>query len=165
MTEIINVYSLPAAVALAIKLLLIWKVRLPTDQKRTALLFFLLLLAFSIQNAAELGSYYYTPEQSGVVQPYFGYLYFSASIFCIALMAHLALAVVWPSYPLKYWQINLLYMPVALLQLLLWFTPALILGFVPQRFTWTRVPGDYYFLFTTFFPNKTRKSNLIVLGK
>jgi hypothetical protein len=144
-----SVYALPAMIALATKLGLLAYDRLARMRTLQSRLFLLLLFGLGIQNLAETA--FLSARARGVVDHVAGTWWLSAAILVTALLLHLALvSALTPRADdrpgLPSWVPALLYVPAALLQLLLWRTPLLIVGFEPMSYTITKVPGPLYFV-------------------
>ena len=86
----------------------------------------------------------------GVIDLKGGFVYFGASIAAVGLLLHLVLVMVAGGRALTHRAAFAIYAPVVILELALWATPWLVQGFVPERFTYTRVPGPLYPLFSLY---------------
>jgi DNA-binding protein Fis len=143
--------SIPALIALVLKLLLIaYVLRFPL-RNRTASLFLGLLVVFSLQNLIEfLGLNDFAHADYSRADVY-GRLYFAMVIPFLAILLHLSLRLSYDSPTVdrldRY--AYALYVPTILLEALL-FGNQLIVGFRPFEYSILREPGPLYFLFETY---------------
>ena len=156
----INPYSLPAIMTLFLKALIFLYARYSKITSTVTHLFLFLLFALAIQNLGEIWSFYEPQIPAGEIRDRAGgTVYFAASIAAIAVLTHLALSLSgWTSTVGK---LALIYAPAVMFEILLIFTPYMIQGFTPERFTYTRVPGPAY-LFFTFYALGFLTFNLVI---
>lgn len=138
----LTLYALPAILALAAKGIIYLYARFSDLRTLETRLYLWFLFSLSIQNLAEVGIF--TSYAS-----HLPFIYFGASIVAISLLLHLALVVA-RGQRLPSAQLLLLYVPTVVLEIMLWFTPLLVQGFEPLRYTYTRIPGPFYFLFELY---------------
>ena len=138
----LTLYALPAILALAAKGVIYLYARFSELRTLETRLYLWFLFALSVQNLAEVGIFTSYAE-------HLPFVYFGASIIAIALLLHLALVIAREWRHTLIW-LALLYTPTIVLEILLWFTPWLVQGFEPLRYTYTRIPGSLYFLFELY---------------
>ncbi len=144
------IVSLPATVALIFKLILLLSARRSALQNQQTKIFLFLLFALSLQNIAEISSYFVS--HGGRTPLMEGYLYFAASILILAFLLHLALSLTLDALSAQtrtnvLW---ILYGYATVLMVLLLFTPWLVSGFAPLGVSYYRIPGKLYPLFEVF---------------
>lgn len=149
-----TIYALPAMVALLTKLGILVYDRLSNIRSAQSRLFVLMLIGFSIQNVAE-ATFFLQGTPGTADHTHAGTWWFSAAIVAVALLLHLAIATAAPSKdgattPFNARSHLLLYVPVVVLQLLLWKTQLLITGFEPMKYTITKIPGPLYLLLEVY---------------
>ncbi len=145
-----NPYSLPAVLALLVKITIFYYARKTSTTTHQTNLFLFFVFALSIQNCAEIWSYYENVSESfGVIYLFSGLVYFSAAIVAVALFLHFAL-VQTRGKSIGTITKAVIYLPMLVLQGLLWFTPNIVSGFLSQGFTYTRIPGSLYSLFALY---------------
>ena len=136
-----TLYALPAILALAAKGVIYLYARFSELRTLETRLYLWFLFALSVQNLAEVGIFVLCGAPSVRI--------LRASIIAIALLLHLALVIAREWRHTLIW-LALLYTPTIVLEILLWFTPWLVQGFEPLRYTYTRIPGSLYFLFELY---------------
>ncbi len=147
--------TLPAVVALVFKSGIYAYAAAAKVHRRRTRLYLYFLFAVSVQNLAEIGSFYSLNAQR--VIPYFaGTAFYAASIIVIVLLFHLTLSLALDEYLVgkKGMLLRVLYGYAMVLEALLLFTPWLISDFVKFEywigFSMTRVPGPLFFLFELY---------------
>ncbi|MFQ5994625.1 MAG: helix-turn-helix domain-containing protein [Acidiferrobacterales bacterium] len=147
----IKIVALPAMLALLAKGGIFLYARFSRTHNLRTQIYLWFLFALAIQNIAEIAAFYYDgPKQPLPIQLSEGYIYFSASIIAIALLVHLASVLGWDKQARNRMVLIVIYAPAALLQGLLWFSPSFVTGFEPMAYTYTKVPGELYFLFEIY---------------
>lgn len=143
--------SVPALVALVLKLAMIGYVLRAPSQNRTTKLFLVLLVVFSVQNLIEfLGLNEFARGNYDHAELY-GRSYFAMVIPFLAILLHLSLRLSYdpPVVSRLDRYAYVLYLPaIGLVALLL--GDHLIAGFRPFQYSILRVPGRLYFLFETY---------------
>lgn len=151
--EFINPYSIPAIVALVLKLALLWVVKLMPLRNSESKLFLAFLGVLALHNFSEIMVFNYNGPREGIIPLRSGLLYFSMSIVAMAVLLHLMLVRLRSSTG---WQVPverfkwLLYVPGGAVLVMLWMTDDMIKGFVPFEFSYTRVPGPLYIWFEVY---------------
>ncbi len=149
----ITAYAIPAIVALFLKAGIYFYSRSFNVHNLQTRLFLLFLFGISVQDLTEIVAF--MGKAQGLPNPPGGLLYFGASILFIGLLLHLALvmATSWLDNALSRRgrvTLMLLYLPTVTLEVLLWATPLLVVGFEPMTYTYTKIPGPLYFLFELY---------------
>jgi hypothetical protein len=141
-------FSLPAIVALSIKIVLLVYARRSLVQTRRTHLFLYFLFALALQNVAEISAFF--AGQKGVIPLFEGHLYFATSIAALALLLHLTVTLTLPPSVTARRALVGVYGYAIVLEGLLVFTPLLVAGFTPFRYGFSRVPGPLYPMFEGF---------------
>lgn len=150
-----NAYSIPAIIALLLKFLLLGATSVMPLRNSEARVFLAFLFVLALHNMAEIMGLNYSGPKDGVIDLRSGILFFTMSIVAMAILLHLMLirlkeSTGW-SVPVEDWRCwLLLYAPAAGVLLLLWMSDRMIEGFVPQGFSYTRVPGPQYHWFELY---------------
>lgn len=146
--------TIPAFVALLMKLVLIaYALRSPRKNPTTRL-FVVLLILFSLHNVVEfVGLNYFVAHGLDETMMRFGYAYFAIGILFLAAVLHLSLRLSTDHWNQWAPVVLFLYLPVPVLEYLLLGTNKLVAGFTEYSdYTIIRVPGPLYFLFETYAP-------------
>jgi DNA-binding protein Fis len=147
-----TVYELPSLIALIFKLVLLaYSAKSPIKSSLTKA-FLALLVLLSLFNLLEFAglSYYAGHAFDSRLANLFGLPYIGLLIASIAVLLHVSLRISFDSSSSERRFLPLIYVPVIVLECLLFFTDKLVLGFSPYLYTVLRVPGPLYFLFETF---------------
>lgn len=144
----ITPYAIPAILALVAKAVIYLYARYSPIRNLETRLYLLFLFALSIQNIAEIGVF--NSFAKHYQEPTSGILYFGASIVAIAILLHLALVLSGIAARLGSKSVVLIYVPMGILELLLWGTDSLVAGFEPTQYTYTKIPGPLYALFEIY---------------
>lgn len=144
----ITPYAIPAILALFAKATIYFYSKLSQTRNLQTRLYLLFLFALSIQNLAEIT--FFTAQARNLSAPAGGFTYFGASIVAIALLAHLASVLAVGKHVRQNLVVVAIYMPALLLEALLWNTNLLVSGFEPLHYTYTKIPGPFYFLFEIY---------------
>jgi len=144
--EFINPYSIPAIVALVLKLGLLWVVRVMPLRDHESRVFLAFLFVLTLHNFSEIMVFNHGGATHGIVSLRPGVLYFSMSIVAMAVLVHLMLirlrvSTAW-RVPVARWR--WIYLPAALVLVMLWTSDDMIRGFERYGFSYTRVPGPLY---------------------
>ncbi|MGA8260494.1 MAG: helix-turn-helix domain-containing protein [Arenicellales bacterium] len=164
--EFINPYSIPAIVALGLKLLLLWIVRIMPLRNSESKVFLAFLAVLSLHNFSEIMVFNYSGPQNGVIPLRSGFLYFTMGIIAMAILLHLMLIRLRNSTG---WNVDVerwrwaLYVPAAIVLVMLWMTDDMIKGFVRYEFSYTHVPGSLYIWFE-LYSLAYLFASLIILG-
>ncbi len=179
----ITPYAIPAILALLAKAVIYLYAHLSPVRNLETRLYLLFLFALSIQNLAEIT--FFTAQAKSLPIPPGGLLYFGASVVALALLLHLAAVLSTPAFYQKNHRalLAVIYGPALTLEALVWSGTSLVAGFEPMGFTYTRIPGPYYFLFEVYavayllgavslflggsrsaFASKQLKNRLMLLG-
>ncbi len=180
----ITPYAIPAILALIAKGVIYFYARFSETRNLQTALYLLFLFALSIQNLAEIT--FFTAQAVQLASPPGGIVYFGASILALALLLHLALALAfnWQYRQKSFLSTAAIYAPALILEILLWGTSLIVSDFRPFNYTYTKVPGPFYFLFeiytlgyliatvlilfygnrTQSTPTKRAKNKLMLLG-
>jgi len=150
-----NPYSLPAIVALGLKILLLGMTGVtPLRHSSESRVFLAFLFVLALHNVAEILGLNHPPpaDADTMVNLRAGLLYFTMSIVAMAILLHLVLVRLKASTdwgpPIEDWRCwSLLYAPAAAVLTVLWMSDAMIKGFVAHGFSYTRVPGPLYHWF------------------
>lgn len=151
--EFINPYSIPAIVALVLKLLLLWIVKLMPLRNSESRLFLAFLSVLALHNFSEIMVFNYSGPHEGIIPLRSGLLYFTMSVVAMAVLLHLMLVRLRSSTD---WNVPVeqckwfLYVPGGVVLVMLWMTDDMIKGFVPFEFSYTRVPGPLYIWFEIY---------------
>ena len=145
------VYSLPATLALAFKLVLLWYAAQSRAKNEMTRLFLLLLIVFSLFNLSEVFLLNYFPRY-GLNQAVIasGYAYFVAVVLAVAILLHLSLRFALAARGASYLLSLPVYLPALVLVGSILLTDRVVSGFQPFQFTIIRVPGPLYFLFESY---------------
>ena len=146
-----TLYAIPAILALIAKVVIYIYARFSTIKNLETRLYLLFLFSLSIQNLSEIT--FFTAKAHGLSAPPGGFLYFAASIIAIALLLHLAVVLACDrgtTEPRRFTNIYLIYAPAIVLEVLLWSSETLVEGFQPLAYTYTKIPGQLYFLFELY---------------
>ena len=143
----INIYSLPAILALIAKFFILYFSQRAKIQNFNTRLF-TLAVVFSVgMSVIEVTGFNYGFQNE--YRDWFGFAYFAAVIPLIATLAHLSILIVFNN-PLLYTPL-FIYSYAVVLEVLLLFTPLLVAGFEPFRgYTILRIAGPFYGLFEIF---------------
>lgn len=150
-----NPYSIPAIIALVLKFLLLGATSVMPLRNSEAKVFLAFLFVLALHNAAEIMGLNYSGPKGGMIDLRSGILFFTMSIIAMAILLHLMLIRLREStgwnVAVEDWRCwLLLYAPAAGVLLLLWMSNSMIQGFVPQGFSYTRVPGPQYHWFELY---------------
>ena len=145
----LTAYSIPAVLALLIKAGIYFYVRPLSLRSLQTRLFLFFLITLSLMNLSEI-TYFITFGGERPATPPGGYLYFTCSIAGLALILHLALLMAREWQPAQRAFMRWIYLPAAVLMVLLWFTPWLVAGFEVKNYTYYRVAGHLYGVFETY---------------
>ncbi|HLQ25283.1 MAG TPA: hypothetical protein VK138_05315 [Acidiferrobacterales bacterium] len=143
----ISIYSLPAILALIAKFFILYFSQRAKIQNFNTRLF-TLAVVFSVSlSVVEVAGFNYGFQSEYRNQ--FGFVYYTAAIPLVAILAHLSILIVFNNLPLC---VPLfIYGYALLLESLLLFTPLLVLGFESLGgYTIIRTPGPFYGLFEIF---------------
>jgi DNA-binding protein Fis len=144
----ISVYSLPAAIALLIKLLVLyfsWRTKVRNVKTRLFLLATIVSLAISVVETVGVNFKSLVPDRLFEYQDLFGYSYYALFIPFLGLLVTLAVVISEEKRAFAISIFTAIY--VLILEYLLLFTSLLITGFQPLKFAITRVPGPLFGLF------------------
>lgn len=145
-------HALPAVCALVANAVIFFYARYSNIHNLQTRLYLLFLFSLSIQTLAEISIF--AQLASGAASETGGRIWFSSTIFALALFLHLALVMSTDRadarISLRAAPVALLHGPSLILQALLWFTPLLVAGFEPMSYTITKIPGPAYFLFELY---------------
>lgn len=146
-------YSLPAVAALILKILLLLATRVMPLRNAESKVFLAFLFVLALHNVSEVMMLNYAGPQDGIIPLRSGFLYYTMSIVAMAVLVHLMLVRInssthWtvPVEQLKKW----IYLPAAVVLVMLWTTEDMVKGFVPHGYSFTRVPGPLYVWFETY---------------
>lgn len=151
--EFFNPYCIPAVIALALKVLLLWATRVMPLRNTESRVFLGFLFVLALHNISEIMMFNYSGPQEGIIPLRAGFLYYSMSIVAMAVLLHLMLVRLGSSTG---WNIPIrkfrwcLYVPGALVLTMLWMTDKMVKGFVPYEFSYTHVPGPLYVWFEVY---------------
>ena len=124
-----SVYAIPAFIALIAKVALFLYARSSRIRNLETRLYLLFLFALSIQNIVEILGFQAIARR-GFFPDIDGFVYYSAGIMAIALVFDLALTLSRPSNDNQIAKTRIiLYAPAVVLEILLWYTPWLVVGF------------------------------------
>lgn len=147
-------YVLPATVALLAKVGIFFYARYSKVHDARTQLYLLCLFALSIQNLTEIQLFVNNAGELANPPAISGTIYYSASIFALALFLHLALILARNSIGrgsrFHIGGTALIYAPTVILHALLLAPPLLIAGYEPMGYTYVRVPGPFYPLFQIY---------------
>lgn len=147
-------YVLPAAIALLAKAVIFFYARSSKVHDVRTQLYLLCLFALSIQNLTEIQLFFNNAKELVDAPEISGTIYYSASIFALALFLHLTLVLARNGISgdgrLHMGGVALIYAPSAILHALLLAPPLLIAGYEPMGYTYVRVPGPLYPLFQIY---------------
>jgi len=143
----INIYSLPAILALIAKFFILYFSQRAKIQNFNTRLFTLAVVFAVSLSVVEVTAFNYGFQSESRNQ--FGFAYFAAVIPLVGILVHLSILIAFNNIPL--------YIPLIIygytlfLEALLLFTPLLLVGFESfGGYTITRVPGLFYGLFEIF---------------
>lgn len=163
--EFLNPYSIPAIVALGLKLLLLLVVRIMPLRNTESRVFLAFLAVLALHNFSEIMVFNYSGPKEGVIPLRSGLLYFAMSVVAMAVLVHLMLIRLKSStgwdLSLEHWK--LLYLPAAGVLYLMWTSDDMIRGFVAYGFSYTRVPGPLYVWFELYALTYLSAS-IVILG-
>lgn len=144
--------SVPALIALAIKLLLFLYALKSPIKSANSRLYLALLFCLGLHNLSEVAILTYYPRYGlDATLSGYGYFYFVTFIPFIALVLHLSLRIGFERFATFRAPVLLIYVPAVLLEILLIFSNQLVQGFVPMnQVTIVRDPGPLYFLLETY---------------
>ena len=140
--------SLPAAIALGIKLVLMLYAQRSRVRGKPRRLFLYLIFALALQDIIEISIFF--AAHTGATPLFTGFAYFSFSIVAIALLLHLALSLAVREDRQQLPLVVGIYSCMASLLVLLLFTPYLVIGFARFNYGFSRVPGPLYSLFEAY---------------
>lgn len=146
-------YALPAILALLIKAGMFFYARYSRVHNLQTRLFLLFLFCLAIQNLAEI-RFFLTHDNGLPNASDTGTWWYGAAILELAFLLHLAFvaATNWRAternIPLA--GMLMIYTPAFALEVMLWTTRLLIVGFEPMSYTVTQIPGPLYFLFQLY---------------
>ena len=149
----LTLYMLPAVIALLTKAAIYFYARYSGVDNLKTRLYLLFLFSLSIQNLSEIT--FFTGRAYNLPEPLGGTLYFCASVFALAFLLHLSLVM---GTNLRNQANNdipgpvvvLIYLPLFVLQVLLLSSTLVVAGFEPVTYTYTKIPGPFYFLFEAY---------------
>jgi DNA-binding protein Fis len=145
-----SVYAIPAFIALIAKVALFFYARSSRIRNLETRLYLLFLFALSIQNVVEILGFQAIARR-GFFPDIDGFVYYSAGIMAIALVFDLALTLSRPSNDNQIAKTRIiLYAPAVVLEILLWYTPWLVVGFESHGYTAAKMPGPLYFLYEIY---------------
>ena len=151
--EFFNPYCIPAVIALALKVLLLWATRVMPLRNTESRVFLGFLFVLALHNISEIMMFNYSGPEEGIIPLRAGFLYYTMSIVAMAVLLHLILVRLGNStgwnVPVKQYG-WLLYVPGAAVLIMLWMTDNMIRGFVPYEFSYTHVPGALYIWFEVY---------------
>lgn len=145
--ESFNLYSIPAVIALLLKIGLLAATRISPIRTAESKIFLVLLFVLGLHNISEIMGFNYSGPKTGVISLTAGFLYYTFSIIAIAVVCHLMLIRL---YITTNWHLPIsnlipwIYIPMVIVLYMLWFTDDLIRGFMASGFSYTRVPGSLY---------------------
>lgn len=144
-------HEVPALLALFCKgLLLVYALRAPVRSSLTRL-FLAFLIVLSLHNVVEVvGVLHHNKNGFTDTTVKFGFVYFATFIPFLAVLLHLSLLLSIDSWGSSKRLLWLLYVPVFVLEFLLFFTNQLVEGFRPFEYSVLRVPGPLYYLFEAY---------------
>ncbi|HEX9627241.1 MAG TPA: helix-turn-helix domain-containing protein [Acidiferrobacterales bacterium] len=142
----INPYSIPAILALILKLGILYAARRAGVRNRQSRLFELAVLFSMVMNLVEITIFHYaTPAtiETGIR------IYYGAALLVISLLTHLAITITFDNAEgrRRARSFGFYGVPLTLIAVV-FFTPWIVAGFQPFRgYTYIRVPGPLYWLF------------------
>ncbi|WP_096462702.1 helix-turn-helix domain-containing protein [Sulfurifustis variabilis] len=141
--------SLPAVIALGMKIILMVYAGYSTIRTRQTRVFLLLLFVLAVHNVTEIMVFFHGRE--GI--PLFdAFAYFAVATVALAVFVHVALSLALDNDPVRRprgysWALVGLYGYMVVLEVLLLGTDLLITGFAPLGYSYYRLPGPLYILF------------------
>jgi hypothetical protein len=142
----INPYSIPAIVALTLKLGILYAARRTGVRNDQSRLFELAVLASMVMNLVEITIFHYATPATIVTGIR---VYYAAALAVVGVLTHLAITITFGnrgSRPRARWFV-FYGIPLALVAVV-FFTPWIVAGFQPFRgYTYIRIPGPLYGLF------------------
>jgi 3-oxoacyl-(acyl-carrier-protein) synthase III len=144
--------SLPALIALSLKGGIYLYAHFSRTHNLLTRLYLLTLFGFSIQNIAEVAGFY-TFLERGAMPNFEANVFYAALIAAYAFLFHLVLALAFdPQNKTVRQFVTAIYLYAVALEVLLFFTPWLIVGYTPIRqYTVTKIPGPLYWALEGYF--------------
>lgn len=141
-------YAVPAIVAFVAKAAIFVYAcysKIRSLQTRLCLLF---VFCMMVQSIAEIDLFAARSSGSSAVQEMVGRWWYGATILGIAVLLHLSLVTGVNRSDARFsvFSVAIIYVPAAILEMLLWKTTSLVAGFQPVGYTIAKIPGPYYFL-------------------
>lgn len=147
-------YAIPAVIALLAKVGIFFYARYSRVHNLKTRIYLIFLFCMAVQNLMEI-QFFTADAEGGASNPptVSGLLYFGVSILAIALLLHLAVILATNSREqgnLSRRGLLTIYIPATVLEVLLFTTPLLVAGFERMGYTYTRVPGQLFFLWELY---------------